>query len=253
MDTEIQTALTKGLTDLCFTEHWDVDFPETEELPADFFSLDTEQYRKTFLREKEKYAGKIRLGYGVELGLQPQSAAKNTEIAKAGNFDFIIGSVHLCHGADPYDPPFYAGRDAKEAYREYFVSILENLQVFHEYDVCGHLDYAVRYSPHKDADYHYEDYLDVIEEILKILIREGKGLELNTGGLRKGMSDVHPCTGILRLYRAMGGEIVTVGSDAHRPEDIAASFDRAAEVLQACGFSAYATYAGRKPEFHSFK
>ena len=134
-------------------------------------------------------------------------------------FDFIIGSSHLCAGRDPYQPYFWEGRSEEEALREYFSSIIENLETFTDFDVYGHLDYyVVRYAPYgQDKDYSYEKYADLFERMLDLLLENGIGLEVNTGGVRYGLKDLHPCTALLRRYRRKGGEIVTVGSDAHRP------------------------------------
>ena len=113
----------------------------------------------------------------------------------------------------------------------------------------GHLDYPVRYAPDRDAGYSYERYRDILDEILKLLLRKEKGIELNTGGIKSGMHDFHPCMGILKRYRELGGEIITVGSDAHEASYIAAHFQRAAEVLRECGFRYYCVYEKRTPIF----
>ena len=136
-----------------------------------------------------------------------------------------------------------------EAYTEYFQSIIDNVKKFKNFDVYGHLDYVVRYGPNKDANYSYDEYKDVIDEILRLLVEEGKGLEVNTGGIKHNLKDLHPCMGILKRYRELGGEIVTVGSDAHTPQDLANGFDRAFEFLKECGFGYYTIFENRLPEF----
>ena len=156
---------------------------------------------------------------------------------------------HVCHGKDPYYPEFFRGRSEEEAYREYFESILENIKKFSIFDVYGHLDYVVRYGPDMDKNYSYEKYRDIFDEILKLLIEKGKGIELNTGGIKKGMKDFHPCTDVLKRYRELGGEIITVGSDSHDTLHIAGSFDRACQVLQECGFRYYTVFEKRTPEY----
>ena len=199
---------------------------------------------------KAKYEDKIRLLYGVELGLQPEILRKNAVFAKNHEFDFIIASSHICHGKDPYYPDFFEGRDDETAYREYFESILENIKKFSNFDVYGHLDYVVRYGKRKDTEYTYTKYSDILDEILKTLLDKGKGIELNTGGIKSGMQDFHPCMDILKRYRELGGEIITIGSDAHKPEHVAEHFDRAANVLKECGFGYYCIFEKRTPEFH---
>lgn len=250
MEKMILRGIELGLTQMCFTEHNDFDYPVTASEPEGFFELNPDAYLYDLLCLKEKYAGRIRILFGVELGLQPHLARKNAAFAKAHDYDFIIASSHLCGGRDPFYPSFYEGRTQEEAYREYFTSILDNLRVYSNFDVYGHLDYVVRYGPKKDEGYSYEAYRDIFDAILTRLIDMEKGIEINTKQLAKGLREANPCAGVLRRYRELGGEIVTVGSDAHKPEQIAACFDRAADILKDCGFRYYATFEKRSPSFH---
>ena len=250
MEEMILQGISQDLDTLCFTEHNDFDFPDAPDLKGESFLLNVDSYLYDLARLKEKYAGKIRLLFGVELGLQPEAMRRNAVFAKSSEFDFIIGSTHVCRGQDPYYPAFYEGRSDGEAYLEYFESVLENIVKFSNFDVCGHLDYVVRYGRTKDAEYSYLKYRDILDEILRQLLDKGKGIELNTGGIESGMRDFHPCADILRRYRELGGEIVTVGSDSHNTENMAAHFSRATEVLKACGFDYYCVFEKRSPEFH---
>ena len=127
--------------------------------------------------------------------------------------------------------------------------VIHNIKKFDNFDVYGHLDYVVRYGPEKDRDYCYEKYRDLLDQIVDLLLEKEKGLEINTGGIEDGLRDVHPCTGVLRRYRQKGGEIITVGSDAHDPAHIAADFHRAEEALRECGFKYYTVFEKRQPEF----
>lgn len=249
MEEMVQKGISLGLKTMCFTEHHDIDYPDSPKESGSIFLLNTDSYLYDLARLKEKYQDKIRLLFGVELGLQPEILRKNAVYAKSYEFDFIIGSSHICHGRDPYYPSFYEGRSEEEAYREYFTSILENVKKFSNFDVYGHLDYVVRYGPGRDNDYCYEKYKDILDGILEALLENGKGIELNTGGIRQGMRDFHPCADVLRRYRQLGGEIVTVGSDSHDAGHIADFFSRAAEVLESCGFRYYTVFQHRTPEF----
>ncbi|MCM1027260.1 MAG: histidinol-phosphatase HisJ family protein [Roseburia sp.] len=249
MEEMILRGISLGLTSLCFTEHQDFAFPPSPEQPENIFLLDTDAYLRGFTRLKEKYRGKIRLLFGVELGLQPEIAGENAAYARSREFDFIIASSHVCHGKDPYYPSFFQGRSEEDAIREYFTSILENIRLFSDFDVYGHLDYVVRYAPNRDRNYSCESYRELLDDILRLLLEKGKGLELNTGGIQKGLRDFHPCQPILKRYRELGGEIVTLGSDAHDTAQIADCFDRAAAVLKECGFRYYAVFRNRAPEF----
>ena len=97
---------------------------------------------------------------------------------------------------------------------EYFESILENISAYDGFDVYGHIDYVVRYGPNRNREYSYGRYKDILDEILKKLISMGKGIELNTGGYHYGLGEPNPCTAVIRRYRELGGEIITIGADA---------------------------------------
>lgn len=250
MEEMILAGIRKGLSRMCFTEHNDFDHPVSEDIPKDSMLLNPDSYLSDLLYYKEKYKDKIDVLFGVELGLQPHVAKENAAFAKTHNYDFIIASSHVCHRKDPYLLSFYEGRSQKEAYLEYFESILENLNLYSDFDVYGHLDYVVRYGPKRDEGYSYKQYKPVLDAILQKLVDNGRGIEINTGGLKYGIRDMNPCQDILCRYRELGGEIVTIGSDAHTPGQIASSFDRAEQSLSACGFDYYCTFEKRKPTFH---
>lgn len=250
MEEMILKGIALGLDTMCITEHMDPDYVYENTDEEGMFELNTDSYLYELIRYKEKYTGKIRLLFGVELGIQPHIRRTLALYTKSYDFDFIIASSHLCNRKDPYFPDFYKGRSDEEAYREYFISILDNLKAFENFDVYGHLDYVVRYGKTKDENYSYDKYKDIFDRILKTLIDKEKGLEVNTGAIGYQLKDLNPCTDVLKRYKELGGEIVTIGSDAHAPKDIARGFDRAAEILTQCGFKYYTVFEKRMPEFH---
>lgn len=246
-ETMIQDAIRRGLSGICFTEHLDPDYPPT---PAnDEFHLELPEYQEHVAMLREKYADQIQVRFGIEIGLQPHLADQFHELLASYPFDFVIGSSHAVHGYDPYYGSFFEGRKESECYMEYFESILENLAVFSEMDVYGHIDYVVRYGPNKNREYSYGRYKDILDEILKTIIRKGCGIELNTGGFHYGLGEPNPCRAIIKRYCEMGGEIITVGADAHDPSKIAYDFDKAREILIDAGFRHYTVFKDRKPEF----
>ncbi|NLL80188.1 MAG: histidinol-phosphatase HisJ family protein [Clostridiales bacterium] len=249
MEEMICAALSMGLDTICFTEHHDLDYPVTQETPAGYFELNTDSYLYDLIRLKEKYAGQIDVLFGVELGLQPHLTKALARYAKSYDFDFIIGSTHLCKGQDVYYPPFFEGKTDEECYREYFEEIYTNIRKFQNFDVCGHLDYVVRYGATMDQDYCYEKYQDIFDRILTFLIEQEKGIELNTGGLYKGLKEPHPCIGVLKRYKKLGGEIITFGSDAHTPDRIAYGAEKICELLKDCGFRYYSIFRNRVAEY----
>ncbi len=244
---QIEQALHLGMTEICITDHHDPDTPFTD---LDF-TLDLEQYVPAMEAIREEYKGKIRVLIGIELGLQAHIADLLASVAANYPFDYIIGSSHFVDGADPYDPSFFEGWSQKEALERYFEATLNRVRTIPDFDSLGHLDYVVRYSPSKNRFYSYDQYRDFIDPILSALIEQGKGLECNTGGYKYGLGQPNPSADILKQYRKMGGEIVTIGSDAHEPRHLGYSFSQAQELLKECGFRYYAVYHGRKPCFYA--
>lgn len=241
----IHSAQEKGVKGICFTDHLDIDYPKT---PGEFL-IDFSSYFKELPQLQEEFSPAFPVQIGLELGLQPHLADTLPRVTEEYPFDFIIGSSHVVHRMDPYYPEFYSGKTEDEAYREYFESILENLAVFDCFDVYGHIDYVVRYGPNTNTYYTYEKFSDVIDEILRALIHMGKGIEINTGGFKYGLGHPNPTEAILRRYRQLGGEIITIGSDAHKPEHVAFDFEKVPAILKNAGFTYYTVFKKRKPEF----
>lgn len=249
IDEMVQKAIALGMKHICFTDHNDFDYPYREHDKPDMFLLNVDAYLYDLIRARETYRDQIKILFGIELGLAPEIKRKNIILTKSHAFDFIIGSSHLCHGKDPYYAEFYEGREEKVAYREYFESILENVKGFQNFDVYGHLDYVVRYGPNKNADYSYAEHADVIDEILRTLIENEKGIEVNTGGFRCGIGTTNPCRDIVKRYKELGGEIITIGSDAHETKYLQDHFTDAADILKDAGFRYYTVFENRIPEF----
>lgn len=245
MEEMVKRGIGLGLKTMCFTEHMDFDFPMNE---LDF-QLDTKSYQTELFGLKEKYCSQIELLFGVELGLQTHLSERLKEYTAAYPFDFVIGSSHVVDGMDPYFPEFFHGRKEEEAYRAYFQSIIDNVKAYSGMDIYGHIDYIVRYGPTKNKNYSYEQYRDILDQILEILIDKGVGIELNTAGFKYQLGQPHPHPKLIKRYRELGGEIITIGSDAHSAEHIAYKFQRAKEILENFGFHYYAEYRNRRPEF----
>ncbi len=248
MENQIKQAISLGLETLCFTEHMDKDYPlapgrDISEGPE--FLLDTEKYREGFLEMRDKYAGRIKLLWGVELGLQPHLSDWCREYVAKYDFDFIIGSVHTVDRKDPYYPAFFEGRPECESYAQYFEEMLTDLNGFSDFDTLGHLDYIVRYGPNKNRDYTFERYAKYIDPVLKFLVDNGIALEANSAGYRKGLGEPNPCSDVLLRYKELGGKLITIGSDSHQTSSLGNDFSRIESLLLECGFTDYAVFEGR--------
>ena len=244
MENLAEAAVRLGMTNICVTDHYDMDYPTGE------FVLDTEAYLKKLREVGEMYRGRCGIFCGVEMGLLPgrEAAERVSGYMESQPYDFIIGSVHCINGVDPY----YRDRieaDDPEMYRMYFACVLECLRACRGFQTLGHLDYVVRYGYSRGGDYHWEDYRDLIDLILEELVSRGIALELNTAGLRQGLGFPNPQPGILARYRELGGEMVTVGSDAHRAQDLAYGFYAAWEILRQAGFRYVTEFREKTPYF----
>ena len=133
-------------------------------------------------------------------------------------------------------------------YREYFRFTLENVESMEGFHSLGHLDYAVRYGYDRGRGYSYGKYAELIDEILKTLIRKDIALEVNTGGLRYGLGFPNPHPDVLKRYRELGGEMVTLGSDAHVPSGMGYGFTEAACLLKEAGFGSVTEFRRGRPE-----
>lgn len=244
METMIRAAIDAGLSILCFTEHLDLDYPQG----FGVFAVDMDSYLEEYKRLSRQYQGKIELRFGLELGMQPHLADRLGRIASQYPFDFLIASQHLINGKDPYFQDFWNAHTEQEAYQLYFQQILLNLKTMKDYDTLGHLDYIVRYAPGQNRSYSWEVYTEAIDAILLHLIREGKCLEVNTAGLKYGLGHPNPEEDVLRRYRQLGGELITIGSDAHRPEHIAYAFHTLQPLLKELGFRYYTIFRQRRAE-----
>ncbi len=243
----VRQAVKLGLKAICFTDHNDFDYPpENGEV---MFMLDFKHYIDTITSLKEKYSHIIDISTGVEQGLMPSVAERVNEYDKDNVLDFIIGSSHLVYGSDPYYDEFWQNISVKEGISTYYEGIIDSLKVCRNFDVYGHLDYIVRYAPGKDMAYNWKDYSDYIDTILRMLIENGKGIEINTAGLKYGLKNPNPCPDIIKRYHELGGEIITTGSDAHKTEHIAYRFDLLYDILTNAGFKYYTIFKKRQPEF----
>lgn len=241
----VKGAIKKGLKCICITDHYDKDYCDSE----NSFTFEPEEYFRELTNLKEQYQEQIDIRIGVEIGLQNHLNSFYKSFAKEYPFDFIIGSAHLLKGVDPYYGEVFKGVEDSQSYGDAFVEMLEQVNAIEDFDVLGHLDYVVRYGNDKAKYYSYQAYKDLIDEILRTLIDKGKGIELNTAGLKYGLGFAHPHPDVLRRYKELGGEIITIGSDGHIPEHIAYDFYKVRGILEGCGFKYYTEFKKRKPSF----
>ena len=241
----IRGAVEKGLTTICFTDHYDKDDLEWGEESI----FDPEEYFRVLTPLADKYREKIDVKIGVELGLRPYLGDYYRNLVAKYPFDFVIGSVHTIQSTDPAAGKLFREHTDEDAYRIGFEEMLEDVKNFDDFDSFGHMDYMVRYANQREKSYSYRAFADEIDAVLRLLVEKGKALELNTAGLKYGLPFAHPHPDILKRFRELGGEMITVGADGHRPEHIAYDFEKVSQMLKDCGFRFYTVFSERKPAF----
>lgn len=213
-------ALAMGII---ITEHMDFEYPLSS-----WFNLDV----KGYLAEYSSYRSDTVL-LGIEIGIMPHSTEQNRTLIQQYDLDYVIGSVHVVDNIDIYSEEFYRNRTQREVYSRYFSVMLECLQQYDFIDSLGHIDYIARYARYPDAEIYYEEYQELIDEILATVVRQQKVLEINTRRLNH-VSAVQALLAIYRRYYELGGRYVTLGSDAHVPQDIGKNFAEALHIASSC-------------------
>lgn len=253
MDEHMKYAKENGVKEITFTEHYD-DYSGVE---TNLKTLAIDYYRNVYLENKNDNL--VKTNFGIEIGLRPESHELISNMVGNNNFDFIIGSSHITCGKDmAYDKSFFENYTPHQAVMNYLNEVLTNVRMYtNEFDVYGHIDYVIRYVIKYYGNVinkiNYDEFRDILDEILLVIINKDKGIEINTSGIRYGLNSVHPNIEILKRYKELGGKIITIGSDAHRVEDLASHFDIAIDLLEQSGFEEIAVYYNRKPDFIKIK
>lgn len=242
MEDSVRKAIEENMKSICFTDH--VDFDST--MDKIDFVFRTSDYFRELNRLKYRYRDEIQVLAGVEIGMQTHLLERYDRFVGDNPFDFVIMSIHSVGGEDIYLDNYTKDKDPLEACLEYYRTMLDCVKAYSNFDVLGHIDFIDRYFQSKDQIPAFEEYKDILVEIFQVLIHKGKGIELNTSGYRKDIGVFHPKTPILELYKEMGGEIITMGSDAHRPEDVGADFKLGEKLLGELGFKYIYVYKERK-------
>lgn len=249
----LQKALDLNMKEIGITDHIDYDYVGVDENGNQKYVFDPNKYFAELLPIKERFSEKIALKIGVEIGLNPCNSEKNKLLTSSFPFDYVIGSTHIIDYVDPYEDEYWEGKTTEECLNRFFEATLVNAKSSDDYDVFGHIDYINRYIRDKNFVYSFDDYKDITEEILRAIIERGHGIELNTRGLVKGVLGFVPTIQLLYMYKKLGGEIITVGSDAHATGNIGFGFKSALQILCEHNFKYITTFSERKPSFLPIK
>ena len=270
MEDQIRKGIELGLDEICFTDHvdygvkldWD-DPTGIEWRSGDGMSYSSDkmdplanvnypEYFGKLLRMRATYGKQITVKTGLEFGIQTITVNEFEKLFEKyqKELDFVLFSMHQIDNQEFWTQDFQKGKSQQEYNERYYQEIYRTMKQFKNYSVLAHLDLIVRYD--KAGAYPFEKVRDIVAEILKQAIRDDKGIEVNTSSYHYGLSDTQPSRNILKLYKDLGGKIITVGSDAHKTEYLADHIRKAYSILKdEIGFKEFATFDHMTPVFYS--
>ena len=242
MVTACDMAVLRGIDEIVFTDH--ADFEPLDECTG---YLRADAYMAEIRRCQFAYGDDLIIRAGVEVGeghLYPDAVA---DLLAAYEFDFVLGSLHWVHGRPAFNGRYFKDQGLEKGLRAYFED-LACLVAGADFDVLAHFDIVRRaiYRVYGLRTLDYTSFEETIRRVLRTLVERGKGLEINTSNSHRGMGDPNPTPQVLRWYREEGGEILTVGSDAHVPDAVGLDYDRALDMARAAGFTRLARFEKRQ-------
>ena len=241
----VRAAAAAGLDFVCFTDHYDVINEKGEDCPH----YDWAPARREHREAQSVLPAGLELRYGIELGNAPADFAAAEEALREPGLDFVIGSIHNASrglgGIDYYYVDYAKEPEKAEVHLLDYLDSLYALTEWGNYDSLGHIPYPLRYMRQRAGlDITLERCQDRVDRILRAAAEGGKAMEVNTYRGRGGLEDYAP---LLRRFRALGGEFVTCGADAHRSEDVGKGLREGCALLEACGYRYVTVYRERKP------
>ena len=264
MEDIIKRAIDLGMNEICFTEHVDygvkVDinsnpakmrsyYPKTKsEIEMMKNNCNYSEYILEYNRCKRLYKDKINIKLGIEFGMQVHTIDCFKVDFDRYDFDFVILSCHQIEDKEFYNYRFQDGKTQAEYNRAYYQEILNVIKEYKDYSVLGHLDMIKRYD--KVGIYPFEAVKDIVTEILKQVIKDSKGIEINTSSFRYALSDLTPSIEIIKLYKELGGKIITIGSDSHEEDHLGYKILDVKRELKELGFEYFCTFNKMEPIFH---
>lgn len=249
MEAMTKAAIARGLSSVTFTDHCDLIYFDKANVPDPRCYPLWSGCRDAYNRVQDMYGSEIELHIGMELGeinQDPETAAK---CYATEGLDLVLGSIHAVRDHADFFLMDYRDQDEAVALVSQYLDESIEMARLGFFDVMAHLGYTIRYMAPYGIDVDFRQFEDKLRTLFAVLIEEERGLELNTSGLRQGARTTFPTEFIMSLYRDCGGEIVTLGSDAHTPDDIGAHFEEGIALLKRIGFTKLAHYRAHQPHF----
>ncbi|SDY11296.1 histidinol-phosphatase HisJ family protein [Salimicrobium album] len=240
MEEVCREAIRKGVAEVCFTEHYSVN----TKLPT-YGHMNFEDYFYSIQQCRVKFKNEIIIKAGIELCEPHLMKDTYTDKLSGIELDFILGSVHNINEEKLRSYMYH--KTPEEVYNDFFEEVYR-LVSYSDIDVIAHFDLMKRYGMTSIGNYNFLKHRDIIERILTKAIERNIGLEINTSGLRnEKINEAFPGMDILAMYKSLGGEILTIGSDSHDAKSVGGHFKEARKIAKEAGFQYIFKFDKRKP------
>ncbi|WP_312641439.1 histidinol-phosphatase HisJ family protein [Hydrogenoanaerobacterium sp.] len=237
-----EAAVQKGLLGIAITDHADMDYLEEQQ-----FLQRLKQSYFDVRKARMAYGNSFILSSGIELGEPDADYELAERVLALDEFDFVIGSIHTVQDKNDFYYNDFQQVDPYGLLGCYFERMLKLVQ-WNKFDVLGHFTYPMRYILRDGRrDVTLERYDDIIDEILRLTVQNGRGIEINTSGLRQDMGETMPPLKYIKRFKELGGEIITIGSDAHRAEHLGSNIADGMELAREAGFAYFSFFKQREP------
>ncbi len=230
-----QAAMAQGIPEIGFTEHYDL---HRDESCRDWFR--PEEWYAEVERCRAQFRGRLTVRAGIEIGEPHIFAAEAQAMLRRVPFDYALGSLHWVGNESVFDVKTFKARPADEFWPLFYLE-LERMTRVGGFDILSHFDVPIRTAYAVYDAYDPMRYADYIRPVLRNCVEQGIALDLNTKALLHTARVMTPGLEILRWYVELGGERVTLGSDAHRPEHVGKNLTVALTIAQAAGLK-YVTH-----------
>lgn len=258
MEKIVQTAIKMGLSEICFTDHvdyvikfdhdvWHKMSPAQQAKERGVLNVDYPRYFENIKTLQQKYQGQLSIKQGLEFGMQVHTIPQFQKLFNTYPLDFVILSCHQVEDQEFWTYDFQKGKTQAEYVARYYQEIYDVICQYKDYSVLGHLDLIQRYTEPRSTFAISEE---LITKILKQVIADGKGIEVNTSSFHYNLSELMPERKILELYHKLGGTIITIGSDAHTAERLADHVEYIYNILKEIGYTHFCTFNNMEPVFH---
>ncbi|OGO78387.1 MAG: histidinol phosphate phosphatase [Clostridiales bacterium GWB2_37_7] len=239
-----QSAIINGLKEIAITDHFEPTDGDEMYLP-----YDQRGYWAEITKAKQQYKGKLKIKLGIELGQPYLFQEGSNAILRDFPYDYVLASAHKFADGSDMSEIDYASISIEDVCQLYLKQ-LDILLDWENFDCIAHLDLIKRYSAGiygKNLSLNCQH--ELLSQVLRKVILKGKGIEINTSGLRQAPKEAMPGIDVIALYHRLGGEILTLGSDAHSAEDVGKGIKEAIMLASDAGFRFITVFNQRKQEY----